>query len=153
MLQPGVASHQLAHALASDADRQQVSVLLQNACSEGRLSLDEFSQRIERAIAARTHADLVELTHDLPPRIRQPAPRPADSSSVILSSAPRRPWQIGERSETLVLFGSCKLDLRRAALSPGVTVIDASIICGSRLRGGHDHGQQVARAGWAASPR
>jgi len=37
---------------ASDADRQQVSQLLQTACAEGRLTMDEFSERVERALVA-----------------------------------------------------------------------------------------------------
>src|SRR3954447_865664 len=50
----------------SDADRHQVSELLREAAAEGRLDLDELDQRLEATYAARTYADLVPITVDLP---------------------------------------------------------------------------------------
>jgi len=52
---------------ASHADRDQVIDGLKAAFVEGRLDQDEFFQRVSRALAARTHADLAALTADLPP--------------------------------------------------------------------------------------
>jgi hypothetical protein len=49
MLPTEVARDRLDELRASDADRQQVSQLLQTACAEGRLTMDEFSERVERA--------------------------------------------------------------------------------------------------------
>jgi len=43
-----------------------VAERLREAAGDGRLDTDELSQRLEAAFAARTYADLVPLTHDLP---------------------------------------------------------------------------------------
>src|SRR5690348_14038560 len=52
--------------LASDAEREQTAEVLRQASVDGRLTLDEFSQRVELALAARTRADLRAITADLP---------------------------------------------------------------------------------------
>ncbi|MFI5957919.1 DUF1707 domain-containing protein [Cryptosporangium sp. NPDC051539] len=49
-----------------DAERQTVVARLQKALDEGRLDLHEFDERAAAAYAAKTDADLVPLTADLP---------------------------------------------------------------------------------------
>lgn len=56
----------------SDADRNGVIERLQEATSEGRLSLDELDVRIADALAARTWPDLDALVDDLPGPPEQP---------------------------------------------------------------------------------
>lgn len=51
---------------ASDADRDAVAGRLRDAHAEGRLTVEEFTERLDAAYAARTHGDLVPLTSDLP---------------------------------------------------------------------------------------
>jgi hypothetical protein len=51
---------------ASDADRQRVVVDLQRHTADGRLNLDEYAQRVDQILAARTHGELAALTSDLP---------------------------------------------------------------------------------------
>jgi hypothetical protein len=51
---------------ASDADRERVAFTLQTAVSEGRLTLEEFDERIASVYAARTYGELDEVTSDLP---------------------------------------------------------------------------------------
>jgi hypothetical protein len=60
----------------SDADREQICARLREAYAEGRLTAEEFHQRTDRALAARTGADLAPLTADLPAPV--PAPLPAN---------------------------------------------------------------------------
>jgi hypothetical protein len=55
---------------ASDEDRERVVAALKEHCAAGRLTLDELPGRVERAYAAATHAELEELTRDLPGRQR-----------------------------------------------------------------------------------
>ncbi len=50
----------------SDADREATVVRLREAGGEGRLTLEELAERVERADSARTRADLDALTADLP---------------------------------------------------------------------------------------
>jgi hypothetical protein len=52
--------------LASDTERESVVDVLRDAYTDGRLTLDEFEERTAAAYAARTWADLRELTGDLP---------------------------------------------------------------------------------------
>lgn len=59
---------------ASDADRERVATALRESYSEGRLTIDEFQERLEQAYGARTHGDLAVLTSDLPVLVRHPAP-------------------------------------------------------------------------------
>ena len=51
---------------ASDSDRERVVAILREAYTEGRLDLTEFDERTTAAYAARTWAQLRELTRDLP---------------------------------------------------------------------------------------
>jgi hypothetical protein len=53
-------------ALASDADRDTAAGLLNAAWAEGRLTADEYDQRLSAAYAARTWQQLDRLTADLP---------------------------------------------------------------------------------------
>jgi hypothetical protein len=57
---------------ASDADRERVVEQLRQHHVEGRLTVEELSERTERAYAARTLGDLDALATDLP-SIRRPA--------------------------------------------------------------------------------
>lgn len=51
---------------ASDAERDSVVARLSTAAGEGRLTLDELADRVDRALAAVTRADLAPLLADLP---------------------------------------------------------------------------------------
>jgi uncharacterized protein DUF1707 len=60
---------------ASDAEREQAVALLQRGFADGRLALAELEERVGAAYAARTRAQLRDLTADLPAADQQP-PRP-----------------------------------------------------------------------------
>jgi uncharacterized protein DUF1707 len=51
---------------ASDADRDRTASLLREHHAEGRLTAEEFHERLDRAYAAKTLGDLDELLADLP---------------------------------------------------------------------------------------
>lgn len=51
----------------SDAERSEVADRLSKHYGEGRLDQDEFNERMERAMNAKTQADLAGLVDDLPP--------------------------------------------------------------------------------------
>jgi hypothetical protein len=64
---------------ASDDEREQFAALLQRHFAEGRLSAEEFSERVDRVLTARTLGELYELVADLPqlPAVERPsAPSP-----------------------------------------------------------------------------
>lgn len=97
---------------ASDADRDQVAAALREHLAAGRLTVEEFGDRLERAFAARTLGDLGELMADLPAgdldlldeaASRRPAPGPGGEPLDQLGPAWRaiwRPWLV----ITLVFF-------------------------------------------------
>jgi DUF1707 SHOCT-like domain/Cell wall-active antibiotics response LiaF, C-terminal len=112
--------------LAGDAEREQSTQLLSRAVVEGRLTLEEFSDRVERAQAARTRDELATLTRDLP---AAPATTPATTPSTDLAPAQERhvafcsrlvrsgPWELAARSEFRSIFGTITLDLSQARLA------------------------------------
>lgn len=61
---------------ATDDDRQRTIARLRTAAGEGAIDLDELEQRIATAWKARTIADLVEVTEDLPATIAPPGAKP-----------------------------------------------------------------------------
>jgi hypothetical protein len=61
---------------ASDSDRERVVELLQQHTAAGRLSLDEFAERVDVACAARTLGELAVVTSDLPEPAGEPATGP-----------------------------------------------------------------------------
>jgi hypothetical protein len=50
----------------SDAERDRAADGLRRHASQGRLTVDELAERLERVYAARTGRDLGALVHDLP---------------------------------------------------------------------------------------
>jgi class 3 adenylate cyclase len=101
-----------------DADREQVAALLREHCVEGRLTLDEFSSRLDALYAARTDAELAAVLRDLPERTSEPARGKRRSWLVtLLGSVQRRgPWRVPKRIFAFSLVGSPDLDFRRAVI-------------------------------------
>jgi hypothetical protein len=58
----------------SDADRERIVERLRAHATEGRLTVDELEERVQRALGARTASELAALTRDLPER-RAPGQR------------------------------------------------------------------------------
>jgi hypothetical protein len=104
----------------ADTDRQHAAELLQHACGEGRLTLEEFSVRVGAVWAADTSAELTEATAGLagPTIVGQTI---ADERIVnVLGESKRHGrWRVPKNGLHLInVFGSCELDLRDAALGP-----------------------------------
>ena len=70
---------------AADADRAAVASALGTHMADGRLTVDEYDERLARAYAARTYGELDQLTADLPgghPRaeaVRREHPHPVSA--------------------------------------------------------------------------
>jgi Domain of unknown function (DUF1707) len=69
---------------ASDRDRQQVVEQLRSALEDGRLTMEEYVDRMEVAYQAATYGDLAPLYADLP----APAPVIAGSATAAGTAAP-----------------------------------------------------------------
>jgi hypothetical protein len=85
---------------AADTDREAVAAVLGRALSDGRLTVDEYEERLAKAYAARTYADLDPLTADLPRGGRSapppvPEPRPAAQTASRPAGACGPSWSRG----------------------------------------------------------
>jgi hypothetical protein len=67
---------------ASDDDRRRVVAALERHTAAGRLSLDEYAERVSRAYGAATHHDLEAITADLPP---EPAAGTVPSRQLLVA--------------------------------------------------------------------
>jgi uncharacterized protein DUF1707 len=77
---------------ASDAERDQTAEILRAGYAEGRLSRAELDERIAAAYAAKTRADLRDLTTDLPGAVPAEATvygRPPAAELPVVDPAPR----------------------------------------------------------------
>ena len=121
----------------SDADRHQVAEILRLAAGEGRLEIDELDERLEATYAARTYADLVPLTHDLP--AVRPASLPAgvpatrfDTSWAVMSGVDRKGvWEVGPTHTAVSIMGGVDIDLREAVFTTSEAVITATTLMGA----------------------
>jgi Domain of unknown function (DUF1707)/Cell wall-active antibiotics response 4TMS YvqF len=104
--------------LASDADRERSVSKLRDAVVEGRLTLEEFSDRVGLAQVARLETELEALVKDLPSAPPASVAIPAESRHrAIFSQLVRRgPWELPGRSSYSSIFGTIALDLRSARL-------------------------------------
>jgi len=66
---------------ASDADRERAADELREHYAAGRLTAEEFQERLDAAYAARTTADLARQLRDLPAQA-PPAPRPSRRAAL-----------------------------------------------------------------------
>ncbi len=78
---------------ATDADRDATSVIVAAATSDGRLTIEEMHERLERVFAARTHGDLAALTRDLVREAPYQAPTAPYQPPATPYQAPATPYQ------------------------------------------------------------
>jgi len=124
---------------ASDAERDQAVARLRDATAEGRLTLDEFSQRMELAYAAKTHDDLERLTKDLPTAATPALPgtrrRASRFTISVFSGFDRKGrWHVARKHWVFSIFGGSDLDFRDASLQGGeATVYVVDVFGGTDL--------------------
>ena len=121
---------------ASDADRERVATRLREHLADGRLTLDELSERLDAAYKARTVGELDALMQDLPAERTAAAPatssgEPVRSVVAVMSHSTReRRWRVPEELNAIALMGQVDLDLRRAELSSNEVEIRAVAVMG-----------------------
>jgi hypothetical protein len=117
---------------ASDADRDRTVEALAGASAEGRLSLEEYSQRSEAALVARTRGELTILTADLPaPSQGDVLPVPAEITAVLGNESRKGPWVVPAHLTVRSVLGDCHLEMQQAIIRQHVTTIDATVRFGS----------------------
>src|SRR3954469_12193257 len=96
------------HLRAADSDRTAVATVLGKHMAAGRLTVEEYEDRLARAYAAKTYGDLDALTVDLPGSA--PARRPDAGATRSKELAPRggrgvhpHAWQAWIRTSLIVV--------------------------------------------------
>jgi len=122
---------------AATADRERAVDVLKAGFTEGRLTQDEYNDRMGRAYAARTYGELTTLTADLPAGVMPavwPTPVPVYQPSMSTNSLAR----------ASLILGVAEF------FSMGLTAIPA-VICGhlakSEMRQTGQRGDGLATAG------
>lgn len=114
---------------ASDAERDELVAQLRQHMVDGRLSMDEFSERMEAAYGSTTRGELDVLRHDLPSQALTTSPTPAPRKpsrwvvGVMAPTVRRGRWRIEGQTTALSLMSPMRIDLTEAQLDgPEVTV-------------------------------
>jgi hypothetical protein len=119
---------------ASDADRERAVVLLREHAAQGRLTLEEFTERMSAAYLARTNDELEELSRDLPVTHAAVASRRGPTRFVLafLGSSEREGrLRLRRRVGCLMGLGNIDLDLRQATFDGDVITIFAIGVFGA----------------------
>ena len=141
---------------ASDRDRDATVELLAQGASDGQLTLEEYSERVDLALAAKMQDELAKVVSDLQQAhgqmvlagqaapVAAPAPRavPAVPSPAGVSPAPeqiraimssderRGRWTVPAHMQLRAIMGEVTLELQEAVLTSHLTRIDASVTMG-----------------------
>jgi len=121
---------------ASDAEREATVTRLQTAVGEGRIDLEEFSERAGAAYAATTTAELARLLADLPvPATAVPAPgqlvgtgSEAPISTVFGDVRVAATTAVPQRVGTV--FGDVRVDLRGLRTSADTVELELGTVFG-----------------------
>jgi Domain of unknown function (DUF1707) len=127
----------------SDTDRDRAAEVIREAHAQGRITVDELDERLSSVYAAKTEADLVPVTRDLP---ATPDPRPAAmapargriggtarfrTSLAILGGASRDgAWVVPPEYKAIATLGGIKLDMSDSTFAEAETVIKAYAVLG-----------------------
>jgi hypothetical protein len=143
------------HLRAADTDRAAVATVLGEHMAAGRLTVDEYDERLARAYAAKTYGELAELTADLPTtRPHVPAPRPAGSHPAPVCAPggdPQSSWRAWLTTSLIVMTIWAATSLASWELhyfwpvwviGPWGAVLLAQTIVGGRS-GGHSPHRQI----------
>src|SRR5256886_15630716 len=96
----------------SDVERQRAAELLQHACGEGRLNLEEFSLRLGAVWAADTSAELEHAVADLAPVPTVGGLIIEEKIVTVFSESKRRGrWRLRAKLREGNAFGATELDL------------------------------------------
>lgn len=118
---------------ASDAEREHAVARLREAAAEGRLTLEEFTERMHTAFETRMRADLEQLVRDLPEQAREPVSVPTVPRrrgwivSVMGNTTRRGRWRVAEQTNAVALMGNATIDLCEAVLS--APEVEITVFC------------------------
>jgi Domain of unknown function (DUF1707) len=155
----------------SDADRDRTAEVLREAHAHGRITVDELDERLTSVYSAKTYADLVPITRDLPaveeaaasPRIARSSrfggtPRFRMSLAILGGASRDGAWVVPPEYKAIATLGGIKLDMSDSTFAGPETVIRAYAVLGGMeitvpadaevdvgavgIMGGVDHGAE-----------
>lgn len=127
--QPAAPRRELSLRVA-DADRDRTVTMLREHMVDGRITLDEFSERAGLALQAQTIGDLDVATANLP-ALAVPDATPLRRTArrkfiaVMSGSEAKGRWRVGARTTAVAVMGGCTIDLRHAEIDGPEVVITA----------------------------
>jgi hypothetical protein len=116
----------------TQADREEAVETLQHAAGDGRLPLNEFSERVGTALTAQARDQLEAATAGLKPA--PPVGSTRTVSSVVTFFGHRRQtgrWRLPTTLRARALFGDLYLDLREVIVHDDVVDISAATLFGN----------------------
>jgi hypothetical protein len=118
----------------SDADRERVAERLRAAVGEGRLTLEEFEQRLDGVLAARTFGEVEPLVADLPGGpVSVATPEHVELRTTAATLKRRGQWVVPRRLSVTSRAGSVVLDFTDAAIGHPVVEVDLDVYAGSTV--------------------
>jgi len=116
----------------SDADRERTVASLRDDLLAGRLTLEEFSERVEVAYRARTGQDLVRAREDLPEAQPRAGRKPVRLTAAVFGHVIRRGrFRLRESTAVVNAFADVDLDLREAEIEGPETTLTILIAFGN----------------------
>jgi hypothetical protein len=134
----------------SNDDRERVARVLHDAMAEGRLTVNELEERLDKVYAAKVFRDLEPLVRDLPvggrapqlpvPAAQASAPVPSNriggrgtssaAVAVMSGSVRKGVWTVPPTFTSFALMGGVQIDLTDARFEDAETTIQAFAFMG-----------------------
>jgi hypothetical protein len=113
-----------------DTDRERAASVLRDHMVEGRLTLEEYIERLDDVFAANSERELVVALRELPERsIAPPTPKRRAWLVTLIGSVQRRGrWTAPRRILAFSLLGAPDFDFRHASVAEDVRITSISVV-------------------------
>jgi hypothetical protein len=101
----------------SDAERERVVAQLNEAVTEGRLTLSEFEERVDGVLRSRTFGEIEPYVGDLPQKASATLPEQLEIRNRMSSLKRQGRWSVPRRLILSTSSGSVKLDFTEAVFA------------------------------------
>jgi hypothetical protein len=114
----------------SDAERERAIASLRGHLVDGRLTLDDFAERVDAAYHARTAQELAMTAEGLP--LAMPRRKPKRITASVFGNAERQGrFRIRRRTLAATLFGNVDLNLREAQIDGDRATVAVLVLFGN----------------------
>ena len=118
------------HIRASHADREHVIDTLKAAFVQGRLTKDEFDQRVGQAFDSKTYAELAALSADLPAGPTRPLSQPGQTQGWSLGDEKVLEWAIASALSPLAPLAAAFLTGNQVFAAVSVILLILDLVLG-----------------------